>query len=190
MRPSWRAKDSETTEKLAPVSRIQGAVMLWTVRSAVMEARRSRVGGEVDGGVDVDGLGRGVEEELDGVGVVLIVFEEGGGEAGGGFGEEAGVERGGLGVAEELEVRVGEGAEDQGEAGGGESGVVASGVRRRDGFVEVVGAVGEDAGEEIVGRGRVGWRRGRGRGRRSGGGGVGVELGLGLGWTYWAVSER
>ncbi len=78
------------------------------------------VGGEVDGGVDVDGLGRGVEEELDGVGVVLIVFEEGGGEAGGGFCEEAGVEGGGLGVVEELEVGVGEGAKDQGQAGGGE----------------------------------------------------------------------
>ena len=131
VRPSWRAKDSETTEKLAPVSRIQGVVMLWTVRSAVMEERRSEWVGRSMGGGDVDGLGRGVEEELDGVGVVLIVFEEGGGEAGGGFGEEAGVEGGGLGVAEEFEVGVGEGAEDEGAAGGGEVGVVARGVRRR-----------------------------------------------------------
>jgi len=110
---------------------------------------------QIDGRVDVDGLGRGIEEELDGVGVVLIVFEEGGGEARGGFGEEAGVEGGGLGVAVELEVRVGEGAEDESETGGGEIGGGGEGREEGDGFVEAVGAVGEDAGEEIAGG--AGW---------------------------------
>ena len=87
-------------------------------------------------------MGRGVEEELDGVGVVLIVFEQSWGEARGGFGEEAGVEGRGLGVTEEFEVGVGEGAEDEGAAGGGEGGVVGEGSEEADGFFEVAGAVG------------------------------------------------
>ncbi len=115
------------------------------------------VGGEVDGGVDADRLGRGGEEELEGVGVVLIVFEEGGREAGGVFGEQAGVEGGGLGVAEELDVDVGERAEDQGEAGGGERSVRGERGQQAERVVEAAGAVGEDAGEEIaLGAGRGG----------------------------------